>query len=97
MRISDWSSDVCSSDLGAIAILIRSIGTDNHRQPHTGVQMWADGVKPIPAAALSVPDAEQLARMVSRGQPVRLHLTLTSKMLKEIGRASCRERVCRYV
>src|SRR3546814_13236876 len=44
--------------------------------------MWADGVKPIPAAARSVPDAEQLARMVSRGQPVRLHLTLTSKMLK---------------
>src|SRR3546814_568397 len=72
-----------ASKKGAIAILIRSIGTDNHRQPHTGVQMWADGVKPIPAAALSVPDAEQLARMVSRGQPVRLHLTLTSKMLKD--------------
>lgn len=72
-----------ASKKGAIAILIRSIGTDNHRQPHTGVQMWADGVKPIPAAALSVPDAEQLVRMVSRGQPVRLHLTLTSKMLKD--------------
>lgn len=68
---------------GAIAILIRSIGTDNHRLPHTGVQMWADGVKPIPAAALSVPDAEQLTRIISRGQPVRLHLTLTSKMLKD--------------
>ncbi len=72
-----------ASKKGAIAILIRSIGTDNHRQPHTGVQMWADGVKPIPAAALSVPDAEQLARIVSRGQPVRLHLTLSSKMLKD--------------
>lgn len=72
-----------ASKKGAIAILIRSIGTDNHRQPHTGVQMWADGVKPIPAAALSVPDAEQLVRMVSRGKPVRLHLTLTSKMLKD--------------
>ena len=68
---------------GAIGILIRSIGTDNHRMPHTGVQMWADGVTPIPAAALSVPDAEQLARVIARGQPVKLHLTLTSKMLKD--------------
>ena len=72
-----------ASKKGAIAILIRSIGTDNHRQPHSGVQMWADGVKPIPAAALSVPDADQLVRIVSRGQAVRLHLTLTSKMLKD--------------
>lgn len=68
---------------GAIGILIRSIGTDHHRMPHTGVQMWADGVTPIPAAALSVPDAEQLARVIARGQPVKLHLTLTSKMLKD--------------
>ncbi|HUD95120.1 M20/M25/M40 family metallo-hydrolase [Sphingobium sp.] len=72
-----------ASKKGAIAILIRSIGTDHHRVPHTGVQMWADGVTPIPAAALSVPDAEQLARVVRRGQPVKLHLTLTSKMLKD--------------
>lgn len=72
-----------ASRKGAIAILIRSIGTDHHRVPHTGVQMWADGVKPIPAAALSVPDAEQLARAIGRGQPVKVHLTLTSKMLKD--------------
>jgi hypothetical protein len=72
-----------ASKKGAIAILIRSIGTDHHRLPHTGVQMWAEGAAPIPAAALSVPDAEQLARIVGRGQPVRVHLTLTSTMLKD--------------
>lgn len=68
---------------GAIAILIRSIGTDHHRLPHSGVQMWADGVTPIPAAALSIPDAEQLTRIVKRGKPVKVHLTLTSRMLKD--------------
>jgi hypothetical protein len=26
---------------GAAAIVIRSIGTDSHRMPHTGVQQWA--------------------------------------------------------
>ena len=72
-----------ASKKGAIAILIRSIGTDHHRVPHTGVQMWADGATPIPAAALSVPDAEQLVRVVKRGQPVKVHLTLTSKMLMD--------------
>ncbi|MGW8203382.1 M20/M25/M40 family metallo-hydrolase [Sphingomonas bisphenolicum] len=72
-----------ASKKGAIAILIRSIGTDHHRVPHTGVQMWADGVTPIPAAALTVPDAEQLARVIARGQPVTVHLTLTSRMLKD--------------
>lgn len=72
-----------ASRKGAIAILIRSIGTDNHRLPHSGVQMWTDGVKPIPAAALSIPDAEQLVRMVERGGPIRLHLTLTSRTLKD--------------
>lgn len=72
-----------ASRKGAIAILIKSIGTDHHRQPHTGVQIWADGVKPIPAAALSIPDADQLTRIIARGKPVRLRLTLISKMLKD--------------
>ncbi|MCP1469724.1 hypothetical protein J3E64_001406 [Sphingobium sp. OAS761] len=72
-----------ASKKGAIAILIRSIGTDNHRVPHTGVQMWAEGARPIPAGALTVPDAEQLVRVLHRGQPVKLHLVLTSRMLKD--------------
>jgi hypothetical protein len=71
-----------ASGKGAAAILIKSIGTDHHRLAHSGVQMWAKGVKPIPAAALSAPDADQLTRILSRGKAVRLHLTLTSKMLK---------------
>ena len=38
-------------------------------------------MKPIPAAALSVPDAEQLERIASRGQPVRMKLVLTPRMV----------------
>lgn len=52
---------------GAVAIVIRSIGTDHHRFPHTGTTNFPDGVKPIPAAALSVPDAEQLEQIAARG------------------------------
>lgn len=64
---------------GAVAVIIRSIGTDNHRTPHTGNTNFSNGVKPIPAAALSNPDADNLERMLKRGQTVRLHLSLTPR------------------
>jgi hypothetical protein len=64
---------------GALAVLIRSIGTDHHRNPHTGVTDWAAGTAPIPAAALSVSDAELLERMATRGKPITLKLTLTPR------------------
>lgn len=67
---------------GAAAILIRSIGTDYHRNPHTGVTNWAKGVTPIAAAALSLPDAEQLERLLKRG-PVRLKLLVTPEFKGE--------------
>lgn len=69
-----------ASTKGALAILIRSIGTDHHRLAHTGVQNWVNGARPIPAAALSVPDAEQLARVLERGKPVTLHLAIGAGM-----------------
>jgi len=69
-----------ASRKGALAIVVRSIGTDYHRNPHAGVQSFAEGVKPIPAGALSIPDAEQLQRILKRGKPVTMHLTLVSQV-----------------
>ncbi|MBX3593809.1 M20/M25/M40 family metallo-hydrolase [Sphingomonas sp.] len=66
---------------GAAAILIRSVGTDHHRNPHAGGTNFPDGVTPIPAAALSVPDAEQLQRILKRGTPVKVKLTLTPRVV----------------
>ncbi|MBL0925227.1 MAG: M28 family peptidase [Sphingomonadaceae bacterium] len=62
---------------GASAIVIRSAGTDYHRNPHTGNTNFDAGVTPIPAGALSIPDAENLERMLARGKPVRMKLKLT--------------------
>jgi carboxypeptidase Q len=70
---------------GAAAIVIRSVGTDYHRNPHTGGTNFAEGVKPIPAAALSIPDAENLERMIRRatasGKPVKMKLVLTPRQI----------------
>ncbi|TXC64641.1 M20/M25/M40 family metallo-hydrolase [Sphingosinicella ginsenosidimutans] len=68
-----------ASRKGAVAIVVRSVGTDHHRNPHTGVQTFGDGARPIPAGALSVPDAEQLQRILDRGREVRMRLTLTPR------------------
>lgn len=65
---------------GAVAVLIRSVGTDSHRFPHTGVTRYAEDAPKIPAAALSNPDADQLARLLQRG-PVRVRLALGSEPL----------------
>jgi carboxypeptidase Q len=66
---------------GALAIVVRSAGTDHHRYGHTGAQSLGAGVTSIPAGALSVPDAEQLVRIMARGKRVTMHLTLTPKYL----------------
>jgi carboxypeptidase Q len=63
---------------GAIAIVIRSVGTDSHRFPHTGVMRYEEKVVQIPAAAMSNSDADMVARMLGRGKPVSLKLKLGS-------------------
>jgi carboxypeptidase Q len=68
-----------ASKMGAAAIVVRSIGTDHSRGPHTGVQMWQNGATPIPAGALSINDAENLQRILARGKPVTMKLVLTPK------------------
>ncbi|MEM9837527.1 MAG: M28 family peptidase [Pseudomonadota bacterium] len=68
---------------GAIAALIRSVGTDRHRFPHTGNMRYRDDISPIPTAALSFPDAEQLQRALKRG-PVTVTLDMAVRTLDEV-------------
>src|SRR3546814_8798232 len=71
LRISDWSSDVCSSDLeGEIA------GPEAQRQ---------------------VVDAEEGAAEGRQRALQMAHVALLVDHQPQIGRASCRERVCQYV
>lgn len=60
---------------GAAGFLMRSAGTDNHRVAHTGMTRFGEGQTPIPSAALSSPDADQLARLVALG-PTRVRVAL---------------------
>jgi hypothetical protein len=92
-----------AAQAGALALLIRSVGTDSHRFPHTGNMRYPADARPIPAAALSNPDADQLSRLLTRGVPVRVRLQLDVGFSGEytshnvIGEISGRERPDEYV
>jgi len=60
---------------GAIGFLMRSAGTDSHRIAHTGITEFDAGLTPIPSAALSIPDADQLARLLALG-PTQVRVAL---------------------
>ena len=66
---------------GAAAVLIRSVGTDSHRFPHTGQMRYDETVKKIPIGAISAPDADQLDRIFADGNEVTINLKMTPKDL----------------
>jgi carboxypeptidase Q len=70
-----------AAKLGAVAVVIRSIGTDQNRLPHTGATRYAPAGRRIPAAALSGPDADLLAAEIKSGKPVRFRLKLEARDL----------------
>ena len=73
-----------AAKLGAKAIVIRSVGTSINRFAHTGIMRYSDDVPRIPAAAISVPDAIQLEKMLSRQPELTLQLQMQNKLPGEV-------------
>lgn len=65
---------------GAVAVLVRSVGLDGLRTPHTGMLTYREGVPKIPAAAIAAEDASRLARMAARGEHLRVRLVMGAQM-----------------
>jgi len=63
---------------GAVAFIMRSVGSDEHRMPHTGTTRYVDGVVPLPGFALAAPDADTVSRLIEMGETVRLRLSSTA-------------------
>src|SRR3546814_7916424 len=83
MRISDWSSDVCSSDL---IIAAAKAGPDAILLPKVESAVQVQQVE----ALLKANDAPKTAIWCMMETPKGI-------LQAQIGRASCRERVCQYV
>ena len=72
-----------AAKLGAVAALVRSVGSADYRLPHTGLTMFDPKGKAVPAAAVTSEDADLLDRLTRRG-PVRMKLTLVTQMLAPV-------------
>lgn len=68
--------------VGAKAVIIRSVTASSLRTPHTGMMRYADGVAKIPAAAVTLEDAELLARLAAQGKTT-IELSLGAKQLPD--------------
>lgn len=68
-----WQGPIEAAKLGALAVVIRAVGTEDESRPHTGSTRYANGVPRIPAFAIGTRDAAALLERFGRG-PVRLRL-----------------------
>src|SRR3546814_3877674 len=88
MRISDWSSDVCSSDL------VREI-IDASRYSAVSARYKIYIIDEVHMLSKNAFNA--LLKTLEEPPEHVKFLFATTEVNKEIGRASCRERVCQYV
>ncbi len=66
-----------AAKMGAVGIVIRSLASGLNDYPHTGSMGYQDGIKKIPAAALSTAGAEYLSALLKHDSDTRLHLRMT--------------------
>jgi carboxypeptidase Q len=66
----------------AVAVIVRSVTAVSLRTPHAGALRYDEGVRKIPAAAISTEDADLLARLALLG-PVETELSLGARMLPD--------------
>ncbi|MCF2949229.1 M20/M25/M40 family metallo-hydrolase [Paraglaciecola aquimarina] len=70
---------------GAKALVVRSVGSDSHRFPHSGMMSKNDdGWAKIPVIAISNPDADHLRRLHNLGKPLNISLHSESKWKGEV-------------
>lgn len=74
---------VAAAKVGAVASLVRSIASFSIASPHTGNMRYDSTVKRIPSAAISSEDASLLHRIMARGQPPVLRLTMEATTLPD--------------
>src|SRR3546814_12539796 len=104
MRMSDWSSDVCSSDLEILlretraSDVVGRLGGDEF-----GVILAQSALEPAAAKAAKLADTIAAEGAVWDGHALPVSVAYGAHTLRrgpradgEIGRASCRERVCQY-
>jgi carboxypeptidase Q len=77
-----------AAEKGAVGVLIRSVTAHSLGSPHTGVTLYGDSKVRIPGAALSVEDAELVARLIEGGRKVVVRLKMEARDAGEVPSAN---------
>lgn len=72
-----------AAKLGAVAVLLRSVGLPGLRTPHTGALDYEEGAPRIPAAAITTEDSDRLQRIHDRGQRLVVRLRMGARTLPD--------------
>src|SRR3546814_15018756 len=91
MRISDWSSDVCSSDL--LRSLRRIFEEFDDESPSAHMSEYSEANIAFHQTIIKLSRSQLIADMTAN---LFIHVRAI-RDVSQIGRASCRERVCQYV
>lgn len=73
---------------GAVATLVRSVTTRSLSTPHTGSLRYLPDLPQIPAAAVTVENADLIHRLLARGDKVTVNLKLGAKTLPDVQSAN---------
>jgi carboxypeptidase Q len=78
-----YAGAIQAAKRGAVGVLMRSVTARSLNTPHTGAMGYDDKVKKIPAAAVTIEDANLIARLAAGGDKVTVKLDLQSKTLPD--------------
>src|SRR3546814_11542905 len=92
MRISDWSSDVCSSDLQLAKKCRQPFRRKNEQSPTKNTH--TPNIRTETRRPGTSSDMRSTKKILAL---TFIDTLLSSQRTRKIGRASCRERVCQYV
>jgi carboxypeptidase Q len=77
-----------AAQLGAAAVLVRSIGPPGLRLPHTGSVTYSSNAPRVPAAAIATEDADRIQRMLDRGERVTVRLQMDARREPDVESAN---------
>jgi hypothetical protein len=77
-----------AAKLGAVAALVRSATGTSIRSPHTGMLSYSADLPRIPAASISVEDAQRIGRLCASGVTVKVRLKMEAHTLPDADSAN---------
>lgn len=76
---------IWAAEKGAKAVIIRTLSLSENPFPNTGIMFYEEGVKKIPAAALSTKSATQLEKQIDEAKtPINFYFEMDCKLLPDV-------------